>query len=127
MGEQEALQYNEQTIASLLEPIIVANLLGANIPAVPGTKVYALTVEVGESDSSQYNNTTHLGLFTTREKAEAELVCWIYGRWIDQLRRTPWSGSLDGNPPLSDEEWGLKAKNYMESHTRDEIIDAYFE
>lgn len=117
----EAEKYDDHTIATLLEPIIVANLLGANIPAVLGSKVYTASVEAEEAAGFGEVYLTRLGVFNTRAGAEKEIAHWVLNTWIS-TNKAPWGVDLI----LTIEEHSREKEAYLNSHNVHEIIDAHF-
>lgn len=95
-------------------------LLGAEIPAIPGTKIYMVSVELSTGSYSSPIRES-LGVFNARIGAEKELVAWIFSRWLT-TGNAPWN--QDGG--LSDEEYEAASEKYESEHTTHQIIDAYF-
>lgn len=117
----KSIEYDDFTIASLLEPIKIAMLLGADVPAIPGTKVYTVSVELSTGSYSSPSR-EHLGVFNTRNGAEKELVAWILSRWFI-TDHAPWGAFTAFH---SDEEYEEASAKYEGEHTVHELIDAYF-
>lgn len=109
-------------VAELLDPVKVALLLGAEIPALEYMSVYALVIMWLEPDSNKklFKNTS-VSIFDTKENAERSLSIWVQERWKENPTAAPWYLPVD-----SVDTQNSKQLVFLKSHSHQEIIDAFF-
>lgn len=105
------------SIRELLEPLEVAILLGASIPAPVGTIGYHVQATGRAHKIDPYT----LGYYNTRESAMDALTKWVLNEYRSN---TDWATWYDPDLEL---DWDAQENLFRASYTHEEIVNLYFD
>lgn len=85
MKQKKSAVVNTLDLDELFEPVKIAILLGAEIPALEGSKFFEVNWVDSESDTNY-----HFGAWSTREAAEMAFAQYIMDQCDSYLGQLPW-------------------------------------
>lgn len=115
------------TLSDALEAIDVAITLGAEIAAPVNSFLYSVHVEIRDADDGRNNYVDLIGVYQSKESAEADLRGWILNRWAHN-ENAPWSEDFDESGEELVPGWYEgHEKAFLATHTDIEVIEEYFD